>query len=72
MPHTYIQVYSFLYSFYTPIEDFDDENDRLVITYSAHPWKGGYSAVNFYNNLKYIVPPSVSLQDILQKTLLLV
>ena len=57
LPHTYIQVYSFLYSFESPIEDFDDEDDRLVITYSAHPWRGGYSAVNFYNNLKYIVEP---------------
>lgn len=56
-PHTYIHVYSFLYSFLRPIEDFDDEDDRLVITYSAHPWRGGYSAVNFYNNLKYIVEP---------------
>ena len=56
-PHAYIHVYSFLYSFLNPIEDFDDEDDRLVITYSAHPWTGGYSAVNFYNNLKYIVEP---------------
>lgn len=56
-PHTYIQIYSFLYSFLRPIDDFDDEDDRLVITYSAHPWRGGYSAVNFYNNLKYIVEP---------------
>ncbi len=54
-PHTYIHIYSFLYSFLRPIEDFDDEDDRLVITYSTHPWRGGYSAVNFYNNLKCIV-----------------
>lgn len=57
LSHTYIHVYSFLYSFLRPIENFDDEDDRLVITYSAHPWRGGYSAVNFYNNLKYIVEP---------------
>jgi len=56
-PHTYIHVYSFLYSFLRPIENFDDEDDRIVITYSAHPWRGGYSTVNFYNNLKYIVEP---------------
>ncbi len=56
-PHTYIQIYSFLYSFLRPIADFDDEDDRLVITYSIHPWRGGYSAVNFYNNLKSIVEP---------------
>jgi hypothetical protein len=57
-PHTYIHVYSFLYSFLRPIENFDDEDDRLVITYSIHPWRGGYSSVNFYNNLKYIVSPN--------------
>lgn len=57
-PHTYIHVYSFLYSFLRPIENFDDEDDRLVITYSAHPWRGGYSSVNFFNNLKYIVNPN--------------
>lgn len=56
MSHAYIQAYSFLYSFYSTIKNFDDEDDRLVITYSAHPWKGGYSTINFYNNLKYIVP----------------
>lgn len=58
LPHTYIQVYSFMYSFYFPIDDYNDPDDRLVITYSAHPWKGGYSAVNFYNNLKYMVKPN--------------
>lgn len=56
-PHTYIHVYSFLYSFLRPIENFDDEDDRLVITYSIHPWRGGYSSVNFFNNLKHIVAP---------------
>jgi len=53
-------IYSYLfilYSFYYEIEDYNDEDDRLVITYSAHPWKGGYSSVNFYNNLQYIVKP---------------
>jgi hypothetical protein len=46
-----------MYSFLRPIEIFDDQDDRLVITYSAHPWKGGFSSLNFYQNLKYIVPP---------------
>ena len=57
LPRTYIQVYSFLYSFVRPVDDFDDIDDHLVITYSAHPWKGGYSAVNFYNSLQHIVEP---------------
>ncbi|NDV61659.1 hypothetical protein G0Q06_04270 [Puniceicoccales bacterium CK1056] len=56
LPRTYIDAYSFMYSFLRPIETFDDLDDRLVITYSAHPWKGGFSSLNFYQNLKYIVP----------------
>lgn len=58
LPHTYVHVYSFLYSFQSPIGNYNDEDDRLVITYSAHPWKGGYSAINFYNNLIHIVKPN--------------
>ena len=57
LPRTYIDVYSFMYSFLRPIETFDDPDDRLVITYSSHPWKGGFSSLNFYQNLKYIVEP---------------
>jgi hypothetical protein len=56
-PQKYINIYSFIYSLEMPIEDFDDEDNRVLITYSAHPWIGGYSAVNFYTNLKYIVRP---------------
>jgi hypothetical protein len=33
-----------------------DENDPLYITYTAHPWRGGYSAVNFYAYLQNLVP----------------
>ena len=58
LPYTYIHVYSFLYHFLEPIKDFENEDDRLVITFSVHPWRGGFSVVNFYNNLKYIVPPN--------------
>lgn len=57
LPRTYIDVYSFMHSFLRPIEAFDDPDDRLVITYSSHPWVGGFSSLNFYQNLKYIVAP---------------
>lgn len=57
LPHKYADVYAFLFSFSRPIESFDDPDDRLVITYSAHPWRGGFSSLNFYGNLKFIVPP---------------
>lgn len=56
LPRTYIDLYSFLYSFTIAVDQYDDQDNRLVITYSAHPWVGGYSSLNFYSNLKYIVP----------------
>jgi len=32
------------------------DEERLNKTYQAYPWAGGYSAVNFYNNLYYMLP----------------
>jgi hypothetical protein len=32
------------------------DQDRLARTYLAYPWKGGYSTVNFYFELNYLVP----------------
>ena len=52
-PHTYVQVYSFLYSLHL---SHDAEWERQQITFSAFPWRGGYSAVNFYNQLLYMIP----------------
>lgn len=52
-PHTYSQAYSFLYS----LEKFiKGKGDILEHAYQSHPWKGGYSAVNFYQNLKSYIP----------------
>lgn len=53
-PRAYEQVYFALFSLSTH----DDENtrERIDRAYASFPWKGGYSAVNFYNNLKYILP----------------
>ena len=57
-PRTVSQVYSFLYSIteIEALEEEPDEDNRLYITYVAHPWRGGYSAVNFYNYLENLVP----------------
>lgn len=57
-PRAISQVYSFLYSLteIKMLEELPDEDDRLYITYSAHPWRGGYSAVNFYNYLQSLIP----------------
>jgi len=57
-PHTFNQVYSFLYSIraVSELPEQPEEDNRLFITYTAHPWTGGYSAVNFYSYLQKLVP----------------
>ncbi|MBU0482865.1 MAG: hypothetical protein KKG47_17370 [Proteobacteria bacterium] len=65
LPHTYSQVYGFIYSLqlikdvnWGSHDDFNiDFDERILFTYTSQPWKGGYSAVNFYNYLKNLVPP---------------
>ncbi|MBM70854.1 MAG: hypothetical protein CME43_15415 [Haliea sp.] len=52
---TYEQVYFMLYSIHP--DSGEDNSERIQQAYKAFPWKGGYSAVNFYNQLKYVVPP---------------
>ena len=47
----YEQVYFLIYSL-LPHED-ETIQEKIGHAYSAFPWKGGYSAVNFYNKLKY-------------------
>lgn len=64
-PRTYEQVYYLLYSL--SADRYQDDFERLVYAYTAFPWQGGYSAVNFYNQLKYAVaakdrPRIVSIQ----------
>ncbi|MDH5189904.1 MAG: hypothetical protein OEW89_01490 [Gammaproteobacteria bacterium] len=53
-PHTYEQVYFLIYSL-LPHED-EGIQEKIQYAYSAFPWQGGYSAVNFYNKLKYTTP----------------
>jgi len=55
-PHTFSQAYAFLYALNMPLDSSKEE--QLRITFTSHPWFGGYSAVNFYNYLKAIVPIS--------------
>lgn len=61
-PHTFSQVYYLMYSL-SPNQP-DTAVERIMHAYEAFPWRGGYSAVNFYNQLKYAVPlrerPTVS------------
>jgi len=54
-PRNYEQVY-FALEAVLPASD-SAANDRIVRAFSSFPWQGGYSAVNFYNQLKYATPP---------------
>lgn len=61
LPHTYSQVYAFIYSLneiktISPGNFNGELDERILFTYTSQPWKGGYSAVNFYNYLKSLVP----------------
>jgi hypothetical protein len=53
-PRTYEQAY-FALDALTPSESQVDF-DRVERAFRAFPWQGGYSAVNFYNQLKYATP----------------
>ena len=53
-PHTYAQVYYMNYALY-PHEN-EALNNHIYYAFSKYPWQGGYSAVNFYNRLKYMIP----------------
>ncbi len=50
-PRNYEQVY-FALEAVLPASD-SATNDRIMRAFSSFPWQGGYSAVNFYNQLKY-------------------
>jgi hypothetical protein len=53
-PRAYEQVY-FALEALVPAED-ELSNERIERAFQAFPWRGGYSAVNFYNQLKYATP----------------
>lgn len=52
-PHTYSQVFALTFSLYN-WADIDDEKRKM--TFASHPWRGGYSAVNFYQYLQQNIP----------------
>ena len=53
-PHVYSQVYTFLYSFREGFQD--QRHEDLESAYLSYPWRGGYSAVNFYGRVEALVP----------------
>ena len=48
------QVYFLLWSLRSRHDE--TEAERIARAYSTFPWQGGYSAVSFYNQLKYVMP----------------
>lgn len=56
-PRTYEQVY-FALDALVPSETHADE-ERVARAFQAFPWQGGYSAVNFYNQLKFATPSEI-------------
>jgi hypothetical protein len=53
-PRALEQVYFLLLSLRSGHGEVDAE--RIAHAYAAFPWQGGYSAVSFYNQLKFLVP----------------
>jgi len=54
-PRNFEQVY-FAFEAIAPAET-EEAEERLSRTFAAFPWRGGYSAVDFYNQLKSATPP---------------
>ncbi len=48
LTRVYIQLYGLLYSLDVTDDYLDDE---IQYIYGKYPWRGGFSAVNFYQNL---------------------
>ncbi|GBC61773.1 hypothetical protein DENIS_2735 [Desulfonema ishimotonii] len=58
-PRNYSQVYLFIYSLQNLLKK-NIDFEKLKNSFQAHPWKGGYSALNFYDSLNYIHRPEIS------------
>jgi len=53
-PRAYEQIY-YAYEALLPAPD-EQVDARILSAFAAFPWRGGYSAVNFYNQLKFATP----------------
>lgn len=54
LPHVYAQVYAFNCAFL--LAPMVGDSQQVVYVFASYPWRGGYSAVNFYNVLGSNVP----------------
>lgn len=54
-PRIYRQLYSVIYSFEG---DFSQATrSEIAEIYTRHPWKGGFSTINWFSELYYVIPP---------------
>jgi hypothetical protein len=52
-PHDYSQIYSFFYAFKKLVQTHVSKLEQVV---NSYPWKGGFSSMHFYQQLKALVP----------------
>ena len=52
-PNKFADVYSFLHAFE---ESRPNLIDKVKVLFQRYPWKGGFSAVSFYNDLYHLIP----------------
>jgi len=55
LPQTYSQVYSFIYNLQVN-KDGRPISQKEKEAFSHYPWRGGFSAVNFYKDLQSLIP----------------
>jgi hypothetical protein len=51
-PHRYAEIYAFLYA----LEPFGRDSVVFAEAFQRYPWRGGYSAVNFYDEIYLAIP----------------
>ena len=51
----YLNVYSVIYALQVGVH-LDESQSRIVRAFEVFPWKGGWSAVDFYERLRYATP----------------
>ena len=54
IPRLYSQLYSFMYTLKNISKDSVSNNAHRI--FSTYPWKGGFSTVNFFNDLSSVIP----------------
>lgn len=54
-PRIYRQLYAVVYSFEGDFSN--SRRERIDEIFTRHPWKGGFSTINWFSDLYYVIPP---------------